>query len=992
MRNFFRRFLTTSVFENEEKTRAAQIINSIGWVALTAVLALLLARIFTLGALSGTLLIFFPAVLFSILAAQVLVCLGRVQAAGVLLVVCVWIALTFQASRSNGLRDVATFAYPIIILLAALLLGRRAGVLIGLLSIAAIWMFAYQETEGVKPHTADPPYYYALDLTIILILSSALVYILIHRLNRSLSDAKLELNERLRVEEKLHQQTRYLTTLHETTFGLLNRLELKPLLESILNHTSELFETPHAGIDLVLPDGSALKQEMGYGIYEGWNGALTQKGVGLTGKVWEQGKTILVNDYEAWEGKNPEAAEIGLYAVAGAPLKSGGSILGVLLVSTIEKGRRISSEQVTLLERLAALASLAIDNARLYEEAQTEIRERKIVEQNLRASEERFRKVFNNSNIAITIVTLEEGAFLEANDAFWRLSGLTPEQALGHTSIELGMWDNPQERAEFLQKLLEHGHLRNVEVVFKNKKTGAADLPTIAYYEMIQIKDQRCLLCMFYDISEQRKAERALRESEERFRKVFQSNPVAICITTLEEGRLLDANPAYWKLTGYEPETSLGKTVTELDMGDTPELRREFVNDLREKHSILNPNYEFYDARSKKKLHAIALYELFELNNQNCILTILYDITEQKLAENAVKSAEARMRAIIASIPDMIFEVAKNGEFLDFMASANLVPIMEPHEFIGKNLKQLFPPAIAEQTIFALDRALTSGQVHAFEYGLPPGEEIQFFEARVAPVTAQSAIIMVRDISQRKWVETEREKLIEELENKNAELERFTYTVSHDLKSPIITIRGFLGFLEQDALSGNISRLRGDIKRIADATEKMQTLLNELLELSRIGRLVNPAAQVPFNAIVEEAISIVQGRLQNANIQVNIQSAMPSVYVDRPRMVEALQNLIDNAAKFVKTDPRIEVGQQGLDGEMPIFYVRDNGIGIDPIHHERIFGLFNKLDADSEGTGVGLALVKRIIEVHKGRIWVQSEPGKGATFFFTLPTKPLPDS
>ncbi|HNE06443.1 MAG TPA: histidine kinase dimerization/phospho-acceptor domain-containing protein, partial [Anaerolineales bacterium] len=469
------------------------------------------------------------------------------------------------------------------------------------------------------------------------------------------------------------------------------------------------------------------------------------------------------------------------------------------------------------------------------------------------------------------------------------------------------------------------------------------------------------------------------------------------------------------------PQEALGRSAVDIDLWSNPEERARFVKDLLEEGSLENVEVEFSGKSGQSKL-ALGYYELLDIKGQRCILCMFYDVSVQRQAQSDLKESERRTRAIISSIPDMIFEISKEGDFLDFMASAELVPIMEPHEFIGKNIKNMFPPRIGEQTMFALDRALVTGQVHAFEYGLPPGEETQFFEARVAPVTSESAIIMVRDISQRKWVETEREKLIneleeknsesealregmtilvetldetkavslileqlekvlpfdsasvqllkgdtleivstrhlepkemhlgtryvvsekepsyplllgkvpyvlvkdvratftdlfavapytlirtwlavplrikrqiigiitldgyqpnkftqrhaelaltyasqvavaldnarlfselqvelsarknliEELEVKNAELERFTYTVSHDLKSPVITIRGFLGFLEQDALSGNVTRLRGDIQRIADATDKMQTLLNELLELSRIGRLVNP--------------------------------------------------------------------------------------------------------------------------------------------------------
>ena len=235
-----------------------------------------------------------------------------------------------------------------------------------------------------------------------------------------------------------------------------------------------------------------------------------------------------------------------------------------------------------------------------------------------------------------------------------------------------------------------------------------------------------------------------------------------------------------------------------------------------------------------------------------------------------------------------------------------------------------------------------------------------------------------------------RQSLVSELETKNAELERFTYTVSHDLKSPLFTIRGFLGYLESDALAGNRERLNSDIQRITDATEKMQRLLNELLELSRVGRLRNEPVSIPFEELVREAVNLVQGRIMERGIAVHIDANMPVVFGDRPRLLEVVQNLVDNAAKFMgeQPAPRIEIGWNEDENGKPIFHVRDNGIGIPPEHHERVFGLFNKLDVKADGSGIGLTLVKRIIELQGGRIWVQSEAGKGATFFFTLPVAP----
>jgi signal transduction histidine kinase len=232
--------------------------------------------------------------------------------------------------------------------------------------------------------------------------------------------------------------------------------------------------------------------------------------------------------------------------------------------------------------------------------------------------------------------------------------------------------------------------------------------------------------------------------------------------------------------------------------------------------------------------------------------------------------------------------------------------------------------------------------------------------------------------------------IIDELEAKNAELERFTYTVSHDLKSPLVTITGFLGYLEKDALSGDLDKVKANTQRIASAAKKMEHLLSDLLELSRVGRLMNQPENIPFDTIIKEALEHVRGRLEANHIKVVVQENLPVIYGDKVRLVEIVQNLLDNAAKFSngQSDPRVKIGAAGTDeNHMPILFVCDNGIGIDAQFHERIFGLFNKLNPHIEGTGIGLTLVKRIVEIHGGRIWVESEPGKGASFYFTLPSE-----
>jgi signal transduction histidine kinase len=227
----------------------------------------------------------------------------------------------------------------------------------------------------------------------------------------------------------------------------------------------------------------------------------------------------------------------------------------------------------------------------------------------------------------------------------------------------------------------------------------------------------------------------------------------------------------------------------------------------------------------------------------------------------------------------------------------------------------------------------------------------------------------------------------EALEMKNAELERYAYTASHELKTPLITIRSYAGLVEREAEALNSDRIRKDAARIVNASEKMRERLDDLLSLARAGRIANATERVSLTAIAEEARALCEGGLSAAGVTLTIQPGMPETLVDRIRFVEVFQNLIENAIKFTGgvRDPVIEIGMR-QDGPGRTFFVKDNGIGIAPRFHATVFGLFDKLDPKSEGTGVGLAVVKRIVEVHGGRIWIESDGlGKGSAFCFTLP-------
>jgi PAS domain S-box-containing protein len=234
--------------------------------------------------------------------------------------------------------------------------------------------------------------------------------------------------------------------------------------------------------------------------------------------------------------------------------------------------------------------------------------------------------------------------------------------------------------------------------------------------------------------------------------------------------------------------------------------------------------------------------------------------------------------------------------------------------------------------------------------------------------------------------EADLKNVVRELEVKNAELETFTYTVSHDLKSPLVTIQGFLNLIEKDALEGNIADLREDLEHVRSASAKMKQLLDDLLEISRVGSQRPLLSDLSMAELADEALALLRGGIQEKKITVKLEKGLPRVVGDRTRLVQVYQNLVENAVKYMgsQPEPLVEIGARWQD-EKTVFFVRDNGIGLDQHHREKVFGLFQKIDVNSAGTGVGLALVERIVRVHGGRVWVESEGmGRGSTFLFTL--------
>ena len=329
-----------------------------------------------------------------------------------------------------------------------------------------------------------------------------------------------------------------------------------------------------------------------------------------------------------------------------------------------------------------------------------------------------------------------------------------------------------------LAKRISAGDLEASAPVLSNDEVG-----TLAQaFNTMTEKLRQTLAGLQDELHERKQTEEALRESEEQFRKVFHSSPVAICITTLADGRLLDANYAYWDLTGYDPNNSIGRTAEELDMWDVPQERREFVEKLKQKRSLYEPDDHFYHSDGSLK-QVISFYELIQIRNEDCVLAMFYDMSTQRSTTQALQQSEARIRALLEAMPDMILEISADGLIINMVPPKGMESAMPPELFIGKQAYEVFSTATASQALFAVERALETRQMIAFEFETVMAERARVMEARIVASASDTAIIIIRDITQRKWIEAEREKLINSLETANKESE----TLRESLASIVTT-------------------------------------------------------------------------------------------------------------------------------------------------------------------------------------------------------------
>ena len=498
--------------------------------------------------------------------------------------------------------------------------------------------------------------------------------------------------------------------------------------------------------------------------------------------------------------------------------------------------------------------------------------------------------------------------------------------------------------------------------------------------------DERLLTVVASQVAgaiERLRAAHAQREGDELYRAYFTASPVALFVSDAR-GRHLEVNAAACELTGLSRDElallGFSDLVVADDAGRRP-VRPASLTALRGGG----------EARIRRKdgsvrhclVHATAI-------GPDRLLGTLLDITDRREAEERLRESEERFRSLSEASLEAIF-VHDGGRVVDVNQALCDMSGYQWHELIGRDGFEIIAPECRELVY----RNLLSEHDKPYEI-----ECVRKDGARL-PVEVQARsflyrgrvlrVVAVRDISARREAAAVRDSLVRALEQKNAELERFGHNVTHDLKAPLVTVRGFADQVERDVRAGRTERLAADAARIAEAAARVQRMLDELLAVTQASGPVGPPAVVGAEELVREAVRLVGARLGREAPAVDVPSALPQVYGDRARLVQAFEQLLDNAAKFRAPGAAAHVSVEAGAGEpgRATIVVRDHGVGIDPRHKERLFAAFEKRDPGSEGAGIGLAVVRRIVESHGGRVWVESSgTGEGTAVFLTLPVPP----
>lgn len=500
-------------------------------------------------------------------------------------------------------------------------------------------------------------------------------------------------------------------------------------------------------------------------------------------------------------------------------------------------------------------------------------------------------------------------------------------------------------------------------------------------------------------------SEQALMESERQLSTLL-SNLPGMAYRCLNDNKwtMLFVSKGCLELTGYPDGDIKNNSVISFGEIIYPADRQRVVDEVQEKlyKKIPYPlSYRIITADGKVKWvweQAMGVFD--DQGKLKFIEGFISDITEQRTAEKALKDNNELLRSILDNLPFPMFYKSLQGRIMGCNKAFCEYLGKTYDQIIGQTAWELIPHKKA-MAIEEVDR-----QVLSTMSDFRKEEQLVFSDGKVIDAVYQKSLFfdaegipqgfigLYFDITERIHAEQIIKKQLEDLERINAELEQFTYTVSHDLRSPLVTIKGSLNLLYEDIRARDEVQINEGLSRIATATQRMHHLLEDLLHLSRIGRIGNPFSRFSMNELLEEVKHSLHGILAGSGAKLKIEASLPEVYGDWTRISEVFQNLVENSVKFrsPERDVLICIGCRREEGQN-VFFVQDNGIGIEAAHLNQVFVPFKKLGHKKEGSGIGLPVVKRIIEHHGGNVWAESDgPEKGTTIWFTLPDVPAEES
>ena len=664
---------------------------------------------------------------------------------------------------------------------------------------------------------------------------------------------------------------------------------------------------------------------------------------------------------------------------------------------------RIKSGELRLIEGSCVVAEIAGEQQIIG--VGRDITEIRRAEEALRQSEERFSKAFHASPDWMAISRQTDGRFIDVNEGFERLTGYARDEAIGHTSLELGVWTDAQSRAAFISQLRERGMVTDFPYNLRRRdgELRQCELSSVA----IEVGGEPCMISIVRDVTEQRRAEAERAKSEEKFSKAFHASPDWITIIRQDDGLIIDANEGFERVSGYRMEEAIGHTVGELNIWADPDRRGAFVAALIAQGRLTD--YAFEMRRKDGGIRQCFVSAVpIQVGGEPCMISIVRDVTEQRHAEAERAKSEEEFAAVFHASPDGIMILrAEDGLILDLNESFQRMFGCSREEAVGRTVLELGLWAFPERRAGFLAEIKARGMVSGYEFVMRTRQgtlrDMMTSSVLIDIGSVRCMISIARDITDRLRAEGEIRNLnvtlehrvkerTAELEEAVREMESFSYSISHDLRAPLRAIAGYAKIIEEDYAAAIDAEGRRLLDRIAGGAIRMGELIDDLLDFSRIGRADLRRVTIDMGELVREALADVPQLAESVasgRVEVRIKP-LPAARADRSLLRQVWSNLLGNALKYSRQRMQavIEIGGTA-DGEEVRFFVRDNGIGFDMAYADKLFHVFQRLHRDPafEGTGVGLAIVARIVQRHGGRVWAEGVPDEGATFHFALPSR-----